>query len=525
MTTINVILQTKPTIINAKYAKSMYEVAVDGITITGTGRPGDPLKFIGTGTGVSCDDIAACPIIIAIASALSNKSDVGHTHAFSEITGKPTTVGGYGITDAMTTSHPANAVNNTLISQWNAAYGWGNHASAGYVLATSLAAVATSGSYSDLSGTPSIPTQVSQLANDSGYITSSALSPYLTTTAAAYTYQPILVSGTTIKTINGTSLLGAGDITISAAAALSGITAATAAHTINNAAFQQEWQWNSLASGIGFKITTSSAAATGNNQVLVELRKTGVTSGTSSGSVLLNIVNEDTNPSSLVKAAHFEAKNFAATFGKAGFNAGYGDIGIFGNSKVSFYQNSTESVFFRKKHNVDYFEMVASTAGYIFQVGTTNQVRFLTSTGVPFLGYYHNGSSKQTQLFNAVSDGTIYPSGTHASLFENENGVFKFSANSGLTSGVGFTPNWQLVLHGSNNNVGIGTLTPNASAKLDVSSTTQGFAMPEMTATQASAISTTSRKLIIYVTDTNGTFTSAGLWMWTGATWKLILAQ
>ena len=90
---------------------------------------------------------------------------------------------------------------------------------------------------------------------------------------------------------------------------------------------------------------------------------------------------------------------------------------------------------------------------------------------------------------------------------------------------MGFTPKWQLALHGANNNVGIGTLTPNSSAKLDVSSTTQGFAPPEMTATQASAISTTTRKLIIYVTDTNGTFTSAGLWMWTGATWKLILAQ
>ena len=237
------------------------------------------------------------------------------------------------------------------------------------------------------------------------------------------------------------------------------------------------------------------------------------------------VINEDFAPSSVAKAAHFEAKSFAATFGKTGNNAGYGNVGIFGNSKVSFYEGSTESVFFRKKHNVDYFEMVASTAGYIFQVGTTNQVRFATSTGVPFLGYYHNGSSKQTQLFNAVSDGTVYPSGTHASLFENENGVLKFSANSGLTPGMGFAPSWQLVLHGANNNVGVGTLTPNASAKLDVWSTTQGFAPPEMTAAQASAIITTNRKIIIYVTNTNATFTSAGLWMWNGTLWKLIMSE
>ena len=100
------------------------------------------------------------------------------------------------------------------------------------------------------------------------------------------------------------------------------------------------------------------------------------------------------------------------------------------------------------------------------------------------------------------------------------------SANAGLAGGYNaFTPNYQIALAGATNNVGIGTTTPNVSAKLDVSSTTQGFAPPEMTATQASAITTTSRKLIIYVTSTNGTFTSAGLWMWNGTTWKLILAE
>jgi hypothetical protein len=45
-----------------------------------------------------------------------------------------------------------------------------------------------------------------------------------------------------------------------------------------------------------------------------------------------------------------------------------------------------------------------------------------------------------------------------------------------------------------------------------------------MTATQASAIASPAKSLIVYVTDTNGTFTSAGIWIYT-TSWKLILAE
>lgn len=51
-------------------------------------------------------------------------------------------------------------------------------------------------------------------ANPTGYITSAALSPYLTSATAASTYQAALTSGTNIKTVNGQSVLGAGNIQI-----------------------------------------------------------------------------------------------------------------------------------------------------------------------------------------------------------------------------------------------------------------------------------------------------------------------
>ena len=47
---------------------------------------------------------------------------------FNNLTNKPTTVSGYGITDAMTTAHAANAITSTNIANWNTAYNWGNHA-------------------------------------------------------------------------------------------------------------------------------------------------------------------------------------------------------------------------------------------------------------------------------------------------------------------------------------------------------------------------------------------------------------
>lgn len=55
-----------------------------------------------------------------------------HTHSFSSLTSKPTTLSGYGITDAIPTSHPTNGVNTAQINNWNSAFGWGNHAAAGY---------------------------------------------------------------------------------------------------------------------------------------------------------------------------------------------------------------------------------------------------------------------------------------------------------------------------------------------------------------------------------------------------------
>ena len=77
---------------------------------------------------------------------------------------------------------------------------------------------------------PTIPTKVSDLTNDSGFITSYTETDPIFTASAAHGItssditnwngkQAALVSGTNIKTINNTSLLGSGNITVSTTAA------------------------------------------------------------------------------------------------------------------------------------------------------------------------------------------------------------------------------------------------------------------------------------------------------------------
>jgi|GEM_PF-7084159 len=56
---------------------------------------------------------------------------------------------------------------------------------------------------------------------------------------------------------------------------INNLQAADGTNTINNAAYQQEWQWNSLAGGTGLKLSTTSTGATGSTQKLFEVSLSG----------------------------------------------------------------------------------------------------------------------------------------------------------------------------------------------------------------------------------------------------------
>jgi trimeric autotransporter adhesin len=68
--------------------------------------------------------------------------------------------------------------------------------------------------------------------------------------------------------------------------------------------------------------------------------------------------------------------------------------------------------------------------------------------------------------------------------------------------------------------IGIGTTTPAASSKLDVTSTTSGFLAPRMTTSQKNAINSPAIGLMVYQTDS-----TAGFYYYEGTSWNLLASS
>lgn len=141
----------------------------------------------------------------------------------------------------------------------------------------------------------------------------------------------------------------------------------------------------------------------------------------------------------------------------------------------------------------DFRRRAAGAGGLFYFQGEESQYRLATSSSA-------NSIASLTIPFKLHVDGRVGIGGN-------------MSSTSGTYTGG--------TLFANSTAVGIGTngTAPVASAKLEITSTTQGFLPPRMTATQASAISSPAEGLLVYVTDTNGTFTAKGWWGWEGSSW------
>lgn len=223
-----------------KWNGSVWAPAIDS-TAGGSGTDADTLDGFDSTYFLNYNNLTNKPTLFS-----GNYNDLTNKPTIPTLTSQLTNDSGfltsYTETDPIYTASSWYSTTNNS-SNWNTAYGWGNHASAGYLTTVgwnditgkpTFATVATSGSYNDLTDKPTIPTNTNQLTNNSGFITLASLAAttgtpsgngslaynnstgiFLLTPPDLSVKQNTLVSGTNIKTINGQSLLGSGNITIS----------------------------------------------------------------------------------------------------------------------------------------------------------------------------------------------------------------------------------------------------------------------------------------------------------------------
>jgi hypothetical protein len=136
--------------------------------------------------------------------------------------------------------------------------------------------------------------------------------------------------------------------------------------------------------------------------------------------------------------------------------------------------------------------------------GSISLTSLPTAFGVTGRLFFGNSQSANNMFASIAGNYDAYNTGVGGSL------LFNTSAGAGT---AGITERMRI---DSTGNVGIGTASPNASAILDVQSTTKGVRMPNMTTTQKNAISSPAAGLMVFDT------TLGKLCVYSGAAWQTI---
>ena len=387
--------------------------------------------------------------------------------------------------------------------------------------------------------------------------------------------QATLVSGTNIKTINSTSLLGSGDITISANP--SGV--AGAIQFSNGSAFASDaanlfWDDTNNRLGVGTNAPTGktqiteSFTTTGNNYSAITFDGTLTSRATASDTIF-----GFRNTQSIVATALSQtiiANDLSPDYTFFNANTNYIGLKVGGSSNT---QNLGTAIWCTQKttagnnglainpyNNRWAIGMTSATSNTItgcdlilglngvgigisgsnpttrLQIqgsGSTSATTSLlvqNSAGVQALKVSDNTYTQVTRLylqdsndfFVAPSGNPIVADGFHGFRVQRSTGstqtMFEVSDLFNTTGGLLMNVKNQLFANMfAVNHLGqasMGTASPNASAQFQINSTTRGFLPPVMTTTQKNAISSPAAGLVLYDSTTNK------LQCYNGSTWN-----
>jgi hypothetical protein len=293
--------------------------------------------------------------------------------------------------------------------------------------------------------------------------------------------QPTLVSGTNIKTLNSVSLLGSGDIVL--AATPSGISGAI--QFSDGSAFASDatkffWDNTNKRFGIGTNAPSAIIAAVGSVTASSALAR-GVFFNNTLVAAANNdvLVGLDVNPTFTIGA--FTGIKPIGIRTSSSFNQSYGieinnnSAGNAASASIDLKSNTVQGSLFATSSTYANFGVLGSSS-----IGFYTTAKFaiaIDSTTQPFvIGI----GSPPSEKFRINSNGNV---------------LIATSTDSGYKLDVNGTVRIQ-------NKLSVGTPTQ-ASAVMEITSTTLGFLPPRMTTTQKNAIASPASGLIVYDTTLN----------------------
>jgi len=326
-------------------------------------------------------------------------------------------------------------------------------------------------------------------------------------TTALATKQDTLVSGTNIKTINGTSVLGAGNI-VTPTTPPSGVSGAiqfSAGSAFNSDAANFFWDDTNKRLGIGTNAPTTALQINYSSSTLNGL-----------------LINQTGGTGNFSNIGFANGGTIRSTFG---MNLNTGEVRWFnasGGYFATIYGGGSEAMRIDASRNVGIGTASASARTHIVGSGSTSATTSLlvqNSAGTQLLKIADDNGvvfGTVASLVNRARFGTylqikydtpdidIWQGGSGVGLRITNNGALLAEFNDASGGGA-------IIRH----SLSVGSASfASASARLQVDSTTQGFLPPRMTTTQKNAIASPAAGLVLYDSTTNK------LQCYNGSTWN-----